>query len=71
MPKEMKTDSSGALVKLRMPSKVVYPDASDRAMPVEASSVSCQLSVSAFSMPCRMRLLLNSTSSARAARMNG
>ena len=55
MPNVNISDSTGSPVKLRMPSQVVHPPASDRTKAAEPSSVSCQLVKNIFSTTLRTR----------------
>ena len=56
MPKVNIPESNGSPVKLRMPSQVVQPDASDSTTPVVPSSASCQLENSVSSNVAQIRL---------------
>ena len=50
IPKVIINEISGSLVKLRMPSQVVQPEANERTIPVEASKASCQFEMAIFSI---------------------
>ena len=69
MPKVIMPDSSASPVKLRMPSQVVYPDASDSTTPVVPRSASCQLENMVSSSVVHSRLAtLDLSTAARAAK---
>ncbi|MGD9830442.1 MAG: hypothetical protein AB7E70_09325 [Hyphomicrobiaceae bacterium] len=55
MPKVIIRESTGSLVKLRMPSQVVQPEATDSTMPVRPSTTSRQLVRTFSSSPRQMR----------------